>query len=31
MVSAFHTRGYGYYRPRGRSRAGYRTRSWLRW
>jgi uncharacterized membrane protein YeaQ/YmgE (transglycosylase-associated protein family) len=33
IVSAFHTRGYGYYngRSRSRSRGGYRTRSWLRW
>jgi uncharacterized membrane protein YeaQ/YmgE (transglycosylase-associated protein family) len=34
LVSAFHTRGYGYYRDRSsrtRSRAGYRARSWLRW
>ena len=34
LVSAFHTRGYGYYRGRSsrtRSRAGYRARSWLRW
>jgi uncharacterized membrane protein YeaQ/YmgE (transglycosylase-associated protein family) len=31
LVSAFHTRGYGYYRSRGRGRASYRARSWLRW
>src|SRR5580698_10461028 len=31
IVSAFHTRGYGYYngRSRSRGRSGYRTRSWL--
>jgi uncharacterized membrane protein YeaQ/YmgE (transglycosylase-associated protein family) len=30
LVSAFTTRGYGYYRG-GRSRSRYRSRSWLRW
>jgi uncharacterized membrane protein YeaQ/YmgE (transglycosylase-associated protein family) len=29
LVSAFHTRGYGYYRSGGSSR--YRSRRWLRW
>jgi uncharacterized membrane protein YeaQ/YmgE (transglycosylase-associated protein family) len=28
LVSGFSTRGYGYYRSRGRSRS---SRSWLRW
>jgi uncharacterized membrane protein YeaQ/YmgE (transglycosylase-associated protein family) len=29
LVSAFHTRGYGYYRGGGNRR--YRSRRWLRW